>query len=203
MRPFAHAFDAYYALMAVATGEGQAPSPAQPPVLRGSEKRITDLMEAFQESYVRGVAAASGCVIVGKPEIDEGIDLMLSHRHESHQKDKFALLQIQMKASAEGLVENGKFVKTSLRNDRYELFSHDDPSIHRIVVILHIPENQADWLRVTKKALLLHHRAYWVSIQGQPASTADRVTVKAPATQVFDDLALCRIMAKIGQGGAP
>ncbi|WP_454561007.1 DUF4365 domain-containing protein [Mycobacterium haemophilum] len=189
--------------MAVATGKGQAPPPALPSVLRGSEKRITDLMEAFQESYVRGVAAASGCVIVGKPEIDEGIDLVLSHRHDNHQKDKFAYLQIQMKATADGLVENGKFIKTSLRNDRYELFRNDDPSIHRIVVILHVPESQADWLRVGEKALLLHHHAYWVSIEGQAASSAERVTVKAPTTQVFDDVALCRIMARIGQGGAP
>jgi hypothetical protein len=184
----------------VATGEDtQAP----PPVVRGSAKRITDLMEAFQESYVRGVAAAAGCVIVGKPEIDEGVDVMLSHFADIHLKDKFAYLQIQMKATTDGLVEEGQFIKTTLRNDRYNLFRNDEPSIHRIVVILHIPEDQQDWLRVGEAALLLHHHAYWVSIEGRPASTAERVTVKAPTNQIFDDIALCGIMERIGQGGGP
>ncbi|SBS78262.1 conserved hypothetical protein [uncultured Mycobacterium sp.] len=181
----------------------EADTHSPPPALRGSEKRITDLMEAFQESYIRGVAAAAGCVIVGKPEIDEGIDVMLSHRADIHLKDKFAFLQIQMKATTEGLVEDGKFIRTQLRQDRYDLFRNDDPSIHRIVVVLHIPENQEDWLRVGDSALLLHHHAYWVSIEGKPASAAEKVTVKAPTDQLFDDLALCGIMARIGQGGAP
>jgi Domain of unknown function (DUF4365) len=199
MAPFEHAFDEYHLRM-VATGED---TEVPPPVVRGSPKRITDLMEAFQESYIRGVAAAAGCVIVGKPDIDEGVDVMLSHRSDIHANDEFAFLQVQMKATTLGLVEDDKYIKTALRNDRYETFRNDNPSIHRIVVILHLPESQEDWLRVGDGALQLHYHAYWVSLEGKPASTAEDVTVKAPTTQIFDDIALCRIMARIGQGDGP
>jgi hypothetical protein len=201
MQEFEHAFDTYYLPM-VATGKSTAALPA---IVRGSPKRITDLMEAFQDAYLRGILAAAGCVVVGKPEIDEGVDLMLSHRSITHADDEFAFLQVQLKSSAEGPVEDGKFVKTILSKDRFNTFRNPNPSVHRIVVILHLPEDQKDWLQVDKKvnAMLLHHRAYWVSVEGQPVATTESVTVKAPTSQVFDDLALCKIMSRIGQGGAP
>jgi hypothetical protein len=184
----------------VATGEGTA---ALPPIVRGSPERTTDLMEAFQESYLRGIVAAAGCVVIGKPEIDEGVDMMLSHRSDTHLDDPFAFLQVQMKASADGKVEDGKFVKTTLKKNRYNTFRIANPSIHRIVVILHIPEEQEDWLRLGDDAMLLHHHAYWVSLEGKPAIETETATVKAPTSQVFDDLELCRIMHRIGQGRAP
>jgi hypothetical protein len=184
----------------VGAGNGAA---APLSVVRGSPKRITDLMEAFQDAYLRGILAAAGCVVVGKPEIDEGVDLMLSHRSTTHADDEFAFLQVQLKASAAGPVEDGSFVKTTISKDRYNTFRNPTPSVHRIVVILHLPEGQEDWLRVSDNAMLLHHRAYWVSVEGRPIATTESVTVKAPTSQVFDDVALCQIMSRIGQGGAP
>jgi len=164
------------------------------------------MMEAFQESYVRGVAAAAGCAI-GRPEIDEGVDVTLTHTAGIHLRgDNKAHLEVQMKSSADGPIQKGEFVSASLRRARYDEFRAEDVAVHKIIVILHMPADQANWLTVGPDALHLHHRAYWVSIRGLPQIAdpqAASTTIHAPTTQVFDDIALCRIMQRIGQRGTP
>jgi hypothetical protein len=163
-------------------------------------------MEAFQEAYVRGVAAAAGCVVHGRPEIDEGVDITLTHTSETHQTDDNTVyLAIQMKSSSKGLIHEGKFASATMRRNRYDSFRAENVTVHKIVVILHMPAELEDWIRVGDDALLLHHKAYWVSIRGntpiEPGT--ESAQVKAPVEQIFDDLALCRIMQRIGQGGVP
>ncbi|MEU2254445.1 DUF4365 domain-containing protein [Nocardia xishanensis] len=171
-------------------------------VLRGSPSRKTDLMEAFQEAYVRAVAAAAGCVVVGRPEIDEGVDIILSHTSNQHRAGK-ARLEIQMKATATALSADGSSISARIGRNRYDYFRTDDPAVSKIVVIMHIPRLQDDWLYLTDDALMLRHRSYWVSLHGYPATTTDSVTVAAPCSNKFDDIALCEMMEKVGRGGRP
>jgi hypothetical protein len=175
-------------------------------VVRGSPTRATELMEAFQEAYVRSVAAAAGCVVYGRPEIDEGIDITFTHTSDIHLKDDHkAYLEIQMKSSADGPVEQGSVVTATMRRSRYDLFRAVDVTVNKIVVILHMPADMKDWISLDDESLLLRHRAYWVSVRGSPPITdgVNSAPVKAPVTQPFDDIALCRIMERIGQGGVP
>lgn len=175
-------------------------------VVRGSPTRATELMEAFQEAYVRSVGAAAGCIVYGRPEIDEGIDITFTHTADVHLKDDHkAYLEIQMKSSADGPVEKGSVVTATMRRSRYDLFRAQDVTIHKIVVIHHLPKNMEDWVSLGDEALLLRHRAYWVSLRGHPPipQGTNSAQVKAPIEQPFDDMALCQIMARIGQGGVP
>lgn len=180
---------------------------ALPPVVRGSPKRMNDMMESFQQAYVRGVAAAAGGVVAGKPEIDEGVDLRLTHRADVHQQgDKTAQLEIQLKASADGPIAQGKYISATLSRARYDEIRATDITVNKILVILHMPAAQDKWLKVRSDALWLHHRAYWVNLQGAPPIKNPKqksLTVRAPTTQVFDDLSLCRMMQRIGQWGKP
>jgi hypothetical protein len=159
------------------------------PVVRGSPTRMTEMMESFQEAYVRGVAAGAGCVIAGKPEIDEGVDVRLTHRADVHrQGDKTTHLEIQMKSSAAGPIENGKFVSASLSRARYDDFRANDLSINKIVVILHMPAEQENWLKVGDSALWLHHRAYWVNLRWLAANFRRRARVNRSASAHISDL---------------
>lgn len=176
---------------------GDVANIAAPPVVRGSSTRDTEMMESFQEAYVRGVAAAAGCVVYGKPEIDEGVDIVLTHRADIHLiGDKTAHLEIQMKSSADGPIENGEYISATLRRSRYDDFRAENITVNKIVVILHMPENQEEWVTLGDTALSLHHLAYWVNLQGLPAIADPEqksITVRAPTSQYFDDVALCRI----------
>lgn len=177
-------------------------TPTRPP-LRGSPKRHTDLMEAHQLSYLRAVAASAGAVIFGKPEIDEGIDVMLSHTADSHQHDHVAYLQIQMKSTSafEGLTTD--HVSATISAERWNFFCTPTPTLGKIIVIMSVPKDQADWTEAQHEALSVRYCAYWVNIEGQPEATTKTTTVSAPTSQIFNDVALCDMMERIGRGGKP
>jgi hypothetical protein len=176
--------------------------PSRPP-LRGSPKRKTDFMEALQQSYVRAVAAAAGCVIDGKPEIDEGVDLTLRHTSKAHNGDGVARLEVQLKATSAFVHKTTTCVSAPMTRDRFNYFATVDPSVNKIVVILSMPAQQQYWTYARPKGLTIHHCAYWVNLAGLSPVMTETTTVHAPLSQVFDDIALCDMMERIGRGAAP
>jgi Domain of unknown function (DUF4365) len=174
----------------------------EPTVLRGSPERLTDHMEQFQLGYLHAVVAAAGCVVVGKPAIDEGVDMEVSHRSAQHGREGVARLEIQLKATSQGKNTDGS-ISVTLAKDRYDYYRHPSPTMDKIVVVLAMPPEPDNWLSSTPEALLLRHCAYWVNLAGAESVDVAEPTVRAPGLQVFDDLQLCQIMQRIGQGGAP
>lgn len=158
-------------------------------------------MEELQKSYVNAVAAAAGC-IVGDVNIDDGVDLTLKHKADGHTAigDKTSRLEIQLKATHQG--HNAKYVSVQMRKDRYDYFRTQD-TICKIVVIMRLPDCQENWILSSPEALSIRHCAYWVNLANQPLSSAAEPTVKASLDNVFDDLTLCEMMTRIGQGGKP
>ncbi len=158
-------------------------------------------MEMFQSSIVDAIAAAAGCN-VGVPRIDNGIDVDITHELP-HEED--ATLRVQLKAVTSGWNTHRTAISAKLSRARYDRLRRSNPSRHSIVVIMDLPQNQADWIRTSAPYTLAKHGCYWVNLAGASAFTGagDIVSVSAPATNVFDDLALCQIMAKIRNGGAP
>lgn len=177
-------------------------NPTRPP-LRGSPKRHTDLMEALQLSYLRAVAASAGCVIFGKPEIDEGIDVMLSHTADSHQYDHIAYLQVQMKSTSAFEALNTDHVSASISGKRWNFYCKPNPTIGKIIVIMSVPKDLANWTEARHEALSVRYCAYWVNIEAQPEVQTETTTITAPKNQIFNDVALCDMMERIGQGGKP
>lgn len=177
--------------------------PPAPPVLRGSPHRHYDLAEAFQIGYVRSIAAAAGCVIMGVPEVDEGIDLILSHTSTAHTAVDRARLEIQLKTTNSPITPRMTHISAPMRRDRFVEMSEVDPIVSKIVILMSVPPSQNDWVHATPDRLKLHHAAYWVNLDGAPAPTSARPSARAPLTQLFDDVALCAMMARIGRGGKP
>ena len=178
-------------------------NPTRPP-LRGSPKRHTDLMESLQESYLRAVAASAGCVIVGRPEIDEGVDVMLSHTADGHQYDHTAYLNIQMKSTSAFEGVNAQSISASISGKRWNYFCAPNPTIGKIIVIMSLPKDQAKWTEAAHEALTVRYCAYWVNIEGRtPVDENTTTKVTAPKSQIFNDIALCDMMERIGRGGKP
>lgn len=179
------------------------PPPPLPPILRGSPQRISDLKEAYQEGLIRSIAAASG-IVVARPEIDEGIDLILTHRLPgTHTIDDVARMEVQLKATAAANSRTQTGLVVKLKRDRYDLLRKVDPSVPRILIAMSVPPSQDDWVHASDKRARVRHAAYWVNLEGAPTSSAAKVSVTAPFTQRLDDRALCDIMIRIGRGGKP
>ena len=172
------------------------------PVPRGSPTRITDWMEQFQVSYVRAVAAAAGCDVM-RTSVDDGVDMLLSHRSDAHKGSGARYLEVQLKSTGKALAEDAEFISSTMRLDRYREHIALDPTVHRIVIIMAMPKSADDWLIAGRDQLMLRHCSYWANLSGGDDSLAAHPTVKARTDQIFDDRALCGIMARLGQGGTP
>jgi hypothetical protein len=177
-----------------------AAAPPPPPIVRGSTKRLQNFKEMYQEGLIRAIAAASG-VVIATPGIDEGIDLILTHRSNVHTHVDVARLEVQLKATETPPNSNGFSVQ--LAQDRYNMLRSENPAVSKILIVMSVPRSQDDWIHLTDKRARVRHSAYWVNLDGAPATTAKEPTVTAPLTQRFDDRALCDMMVRIGGGGKP
>lgn len=177
-----------------------AQMPTEP--LRG-DLRQTDRMEMLQDSYLRAVAAASGCTMA-KPEPDDGIDWQLTHSSALHVVDCQIDLKIQLKSTFTSAPNppNG-FVSVNLSNDRLKMLARTPVAVHRILVAMIVPKDFAGWVEASHDYLSLRHCAYWRSVTGEAPSGRDSTAIRVSTAQIFDDVALCQIMERIGQGGTP
>lgn len=172
-------------------------------VVRGSPTRTTDLMEMLQAGYLYAVSAGAGCN-VHSPTFDEGVDALLSHVVGGNAAQSM-YLKVQMKATAAHSSSDGTYAIAKMSRKRYDQFRETNISMHQIVVVMLQPSAQEEWVLASGEHLMVRHCAYWVNLAGEPAArgTGETVQVKAPLANVFDDIALCSMMERIRQGGAP
>jgi hypothetical protein len=170
-------------------------------IVRGSPQRITAFREQLQIAYLRAVAAAAGCG-VARPDPDEGVDAQISYRCPGPPMVD-ARLDVQLKTTTADPA--GGFVQAEMNRMRFDEFAATGPdlTVHKIVIIMRVPEDPGHWVYARDKGLTLHRGAYWVNLAGQTTSAKKKVKVKAPLDNLFDDVALCQIMQRIAAGGAP
>ena len=64
-----------------------------------------------------------------------------------------------------------------------------------------MPDDSSEWLHQSNSELCLRHCAYWLSLDGFPAtSNRTSVTVQVPATNVFNSQQLSDLMQKAERG---
>jgi hypothetical protein len=168
-------------------------------VVRGMPTRGNDLKEFFQSSVILAIAAAAGCN-ASSTVIDNGVDYDLWHEIPGEEE---VLLRVQLKAVTNGWNASRTAISAKLRDTRYERMRRSGASIPHLLVIMDLPTDPASWVWSKHPYTAIRHCSYWVSLEGEPARSGDKVTVSAPAANVFDDTALCEIMARIRAGGRP
>jgi len=111
-------------------------------------------------------------------------------------------LDVQVKSET-----SGKPVKFpwnySLKVNNYEKL-RGDFLVPRILVVLAMPKDVADWFKLTPTQLALRHCAYWTSLRCAPATdNPARIAVPLRRAQKFSPAELGRLMGLIRQGKLP
>jgi hypothetical protein len=114
-------------------------------------------------------------------------------------------INVQLKATVETPADNGThlsyFVKEIKRYDKLRA-NHCDPA--RIMVVLFLPKQHADWLSHSESELVLKKCAYWVSLRNAPGSDNDTgKTVKIPKNQMLNPESLKTLVTRLAQGDIP
>ncbi len=83
---------------------------------------------------------------------------------------------------------------------QYDFLREETKSQHRLLVVLFLPSNQDDWLKVSPAELILKNCAYWVSLRGADASSnATGTTVYLPKEQVLAPDNLLSVFEKLSK----
>jgi Domain of unknown function (DUF4365) len=171
--------------------------------LRG-DLRLKSRMEMLQASHLRAVAAAVGCTMAS-PDPDDGIDWVLTHTSSSHIVDCEVDLKVQLKSTSKAQPNpTSGYVAVSLSNEKFLQLAQSPATTKRILVAMIMPADVARWVTASHNEFLLRHCAYWLNMEGMnPNPGKASTTVHVPTANVFDDVALCSIFQRLGQGARP
>ncbi|CAB5575039.1 DUF4365 domain-containing protein [Pseudomonas aeruginosa] len=156
-------------------------------------------------AYLHAVAAHAGvnCRIGNRHEDNNGIDATLTAwgafpgggiRTE-------VTINVQLKATIGLPVDDGIHLSYSLSGiNQYNDLRSETLSVPRILAVLFLPREEADWVHHSSDCLKLQKCAYWVSLRGAPPSTnSTSQTIYIPKTQMFNSTGLVDILSKLSR----
>jgi hypothetical protein len=160
--------------------------------------------EALGKAYVRAIAAQAGW-ICSEPEQDYGIDLCLRavRVRGTRHADAGGQLDLQLKCTTRANVtDTGVVYDLDVKN--YDDLREPGENCPRILVVLVMPEDEAQWLTQSVEELVLRHCAYWHSLEGEAPTTTTRTTrITIPRDNVFSAEAVPGILARLRERKNP
>jgi Domain of unknown function (DUF4365) len=155
----------------------------------------TDREEAISRAYVAAVTAGAGYVMASMDFDRDGVDIGIRAGGDFRPS-----IDAQLKATINlGSAENGIF-RFPLKRRNYDLLRIETMS-PRILVVVDLPRDEAEWLIVTPEQLVLRRCAYWASLNGLPETqNTDTVTVSIEDKNRFDVEGLRGLMVRARTG---
>lgn len=173
--------------------------------LRGdmTATRKTDLMEALHNAQFRASAAAAGCT-VAKPEPDDGIDWVVTHRSRNHTIGRDAHIEVQLRSTSQVTPPLGNHFPFRLDSDTFDRLT-EESHFPRLLIVCILPSDIEKWIYADqpRDTFQLRHLSYWYNVEASHRTGNTQTRLHIPTAQVFDDLALCDIMRRVGEGGVP
>ena len=155
-----------------------------------------DQKEGLSLAYVKALAARAGfSTAVPEPDRDS-VDVRIMAGGPRR-----PALDLQLKATAD-LAE----AQDGFRRFRLRIKNYDDLRVEtqtpRLLVVLDLPQDEAQWMTVTTEELVLRRRAYWLSLQRghEEVERQETVTVRIPERNVFDVATLQTLMERSRNG---
>lgn len=168
-----------------------------------------DIEAELSYAYMHAVAskAGIGCKVGSRHDDNAGIDAELTgwgpfpnggYRQEID-------IKVQLKATVKQPVECDESWSYSLAGiARYDDLRSEAISTPRILVVLFLPENKAEWLNLDDTALILRKCAYWVSLRGaKPSTNNSAQTIYLPKANRFDPNGLIELMTSLSHNKIP
>jgi hypothetical protein len=107
-------------------------------------------------------------------------------------------IKVQLKATIAEPTDDGLNYEYRLQGaNRYNDLRSETIGIARILVVLFLPRDAAEWLNHAPDQLVLRRCAYWQSLRGAPEITAGSVVVKLPKAQHFSPDSLTQLVSRL------
>jgi len=159
-------------------------------------------MEALARAYLQAVAAQAG-LSYSIHAFDYGIDISLRHVEQvgGVYLDSGVQLDIQLRSTTRAS-RSGSEVVFDLDVRTFNHLCGSAANKPRVLVLLLLPDNEAEWLSQSEKELSIRECAYWLSLRGVVRSdAASSVRVKIPMGNMLTVDALRDMMNRVREGG--
>ncbi len=160
---------------------------------------LTMQKKCFSDAFLRAISAVAGCSIQEADVDDDSVDWTVSCRlAPTHPR-----LDIQMKCTGTDDGQ-GDSIRHRLKRKNYDDLSIANLMTPRILVLVIVPAEIADWLAPSPQQFVMRHCAYWISLAGWPETQNEQsVTISIPRTRLFTVDTLSGIMRRVNDGGMP
>ena len=154
-----------------------------------------DIEEALSRVYVQAVAARAGYSTADYSLDRDGVDILI--QASGMMRPAIAL---QLKATINLGKPSEGFFHYRLRSKNYNLLC-EPTQTPRLLVVLDLPRDQAQWLTVTPDELVLRRSAYWLNLTGHDETeNRSSVTVLIPEQNLFNVDNLQTLMEQSREG---
>ena len=155
-----------------------------------------DQKEGLSLAYVKALVARAGfSTAVPEPDRDS-VDVRIMAGGPRR-----PALDLQLKATTDLAEAQDGFRRFRLRIKNYNDLRVETQT-PRLLVVLDLPQDEAQWMTVTAEELTLRRRAYWMCLQQghEEVVSQETVTVPIPEGNVFDVAALQTLMERSRRG---
>ena len=150
--------------------------------------------EEMQLAYFRAVVAKAGASFY-VPNYDCGADFILTTPYVNPRGNiapTTKMVFCQLKASDECEIKEGRVVYELKAESYNKLAELDD--VLAILLLLHLPTDENDWLTVNQSAMCIKRCCYWYEVPKEITGNKYTFTVKIPTSQVFDPQAVQHLL---------
>ena len=160
-------------------------------------------MEDMSEAYLRALCAANGYTIEKREHDNDGVDigLVCSDKVADDSKLLSTELRIQLKSSYANITahDDGSITyKLEVKN--YKSLISTSRMVPLILVVFHMPREEAQWLEQTTDWLKIKKCAYWISLKGRDdTDNTEKISVRIPSENLLTKDSLREIMHKISK----
>lgn len=154
-------------------------------------------------AYIHAVASRIGaaCWQLSRHHDNSGIDAQVTSWGPFPPQSYFREVdvRIQLKATVAVPSVSGGYISYFVDGvDQYNDLREEGLAIPRILVVLFLAPDEADWLSHSPETLILKRCAYWVSLRkAPPTSNKSGQTVYIPETQHFSPSELRSLFARV------
>ena len=134
-----------------------------------------DIKAELSYAYLHAVAARAGfgCEVAGRHSDNAGVDayIRVKERLSAESLHTNFAFEVQLKATGRPTApEAGKLSYWLDDVGRYDELRERSGPMPKLLVVLFLPENAAEWLEHSEVSLVIKRCAYWVSLWDAPAS---------------------------------
>jgi hypothetical protein len=157
--------------------------------------------EALSRAYIQAIAARAGMSCSFR-EMDYGIDVTV---HEIGQQGRRYCetgfrIDFQAKSTSATALTDAS-VLYDLEVKAYDDLRAAPARCPWLLVVLILPDDEAQWTEQTEEHLLVRRAAYWLSLAGRgPVTNTRKVRLALPRENLFSIEALRELMQRVSRG---